>query len=464
MYNNESQSIINQVKSKFNIVDRGYAARRHNLPPETNALEEDTLNKELAIRISARIYATLEKRYGKPLSIVSQSSLYTEAIECIFTLERLVNGWVESVNFNTGDNYAGNLSINRSKSNTDTMFIHITHFHNNLGWSGEIEYEIDIRPGSFRKYPSKENNMSCSECGELDTQDNINVKSIEKIADEIWTTVKQNFGSVAILETNVSHELQPDETFIKEAEIALIKTLLNTNRSEIKIYINNNLIGYIYAREKSKAKVVIILAPTDKALESKCLVFELQPSEKKEETLKESNVESEPPVNVPSSQYPKEENVIKQEQGLPFDLEQLCDEVSKTSGSVHSLKETISAITQIEKQKTRFLLEVTGDIVSNCNAPVEFQFSPQLPVETLFLHFPERSVDRNRHTVTFLNNCKLKYIHKTDTKEEHYLLSVKLDDKTYNTGIPVNAVDSITILSAFAGRVEIGTLLNHFQK
>lgn len=185
MYNNESQSIINQVKSKFNIVDRGYAARRHNLPPETNALEEDTLNKELAIRISARIYATLEKRYGKPLSIVSQSNLYTEAIECIFTLERLVNGWIESVNFNIGGNYAGTLSINRSKSNTETMFIHITHLHNNLGWSGEIEYEIDIRPGSFRKYPSKENTMSCSGCGELDTQDNINVKSIEKIADGI---------------------------------------------------------------------------------------------------------------------------------------------------------------------------------------------------------------------------------------------------------------------------------------
>lgn len=176
-------------------------------------------------------------------------------------------------------------------------------------------------------------------------------------------------------------------------------------------------------------------------------------------------------VNVPSNRYPKEKNVIKQEQGLPFDLEQLCDKVSNTCGSVHSLKETISAITQnqeltvqLERQKARFLLEVTSDIVSNWNAAVEFRFSPDLPVESLFLHFPERSVDINRHVVTFLNNCKLKYIHKTDVKEEHYLLSVELDDKTYNTGIPVNAVDFITILSAFGGRVEINTLLNHFRK
>ena len=176
-------------------------------------------------------------------------------------------------------------------------------------------------------------------------------------------------------------------------------------------------------------------------------------------------------VNIPSNRYPKEKNVIKQEQGLPFDLEQLCNKVSNTCGSVHSLKETISAITQnqeltvqLERQKKRFLLEVTGDIVSNWNAAVEFRFSPDLPVESLFLHFPERSVDMNRHVVTFLNNCKLKYIHKTDVKEEHYLLSVELDDKTYNTGIPVNAVDFITVLSAFGGRVEISTLLNHFRK
>ena len=187
-----------------------------------------------------------------------------------------------------------------------------------------------------------------------------------------------------------------------------------------------------------------------------------------EETLnKESHFET---INIPSNRYPKEKNVIKQEQGLPFDLEQLCNKVSNTCGSVHSLKETISVIKQnqeltiqLERQKKRYLLEVTGDIVSNWNAAVEFQFSPDLPVETLFLHFPERSVDLNRHVVTFLNNCKLKYIYKTDVKEEHYLLSVELGNETYNVGIPINAVDYITILSAFGGRVDLKTLIAKFQ-
>lgn len=280
---------------------------------------------------------------------------------------------------------------------------------------------------------------------------------LNKVSVEVLKKIQGEFG----IEVRLSRG-HTDEVWSEN--LSYIVDLLKGSVKKLFVCLKDNTIAEVYVLERDEHRLVIRIAPTDKKLDSSRLVFELKHLVEN----KESHLET---VNIPSNRYPKEKNMIKQEQGLPFDLEQLCNKVSNTCGSVHSLKETISAITQnqeltvqLERQKTRFLLEVTGDIVSNWNAAVEFRFSPDLPVESLFLHFPERSVDMNRHVVTFLNNCKLKYIHKTDVKEEHYLLSVELDDKTYNTGIPVNAVDFITVLSAFGGRVEISTLLDHFRK
>ena len=281
-----------------------------------------------------------------------------------------------------------------------------------------------------------------------DILNNVSIEVLKKIQGEFGIEIRLSRGYAGeVWSENLSYMVD----------------LLKGSVKKLFVCLKDNTVAEVYVLEKDEHRLVIRIAPTDKKLGSSRLVFELRPLVEN----KESHLET---VNIPSNRYPKEKNMIKQEQGLPFDLEQLCNQVSNTCGSVHSLKETIRTITQnqelvdqLERQKKRYLLEVASDIVSNWNAAVEFRFSPDLPVESLFLHFPERSVDLNRHVVTFLNNCKLKYIYKTDVKEEHYLLSVELADKTYNVGIPINAVDYITILSAFGGRVDLKTLIAKFQ-
>lgn len=273
-----------------------------------------------------------------------------------------------------------------------------------------------------------------------------------KIAVEVWIAVKKTFGGSATSLPKLNSITQPDPVLMEREEIESIRILLNNETTVVKIYNNHSVCGSVYIKERDKDRIVIILDPYNRLLERRRLVFELQ---------------SNPTIEIPI----EEENVIKQETGLPFDLEQLCNHVGNVCGSIYSLKSTNKAIEQSEEvtqtlveQKVRYGMEVVGDIVSNWNTAVEFRFSPDFPTEATFLHFPESSLVIDRHVVTAVINCKLKYVYKTESKTEHYLLSVVIADQVYNAGIPVDAIDYITILSAFGGRVEINTLIKHLLK